>query len=145
MTSGNSNEDFSQPTLICAKRLKEQPRASRSALHNRETTNGAPAGERSPWRKTPGADPDSAGMIDGRLESDDRKARRRPGWSDDGPDEHGGVVHPHSQAADLLPSLREGNSCAPQRASAQLCETFASVTDNRLWAVTRHLTSALQL
>lgn len=51
----------------------------------------------------------------------------------------------HTKAADLFPSLQERSSCASQQASAQLCETFASITDNRLGAVTRHRTSALRL
>lgn len=38
----------------------------------------------------------------------------------------------HVQPLDLLTPLEERNSCASQQASAQLCETFASITDNRL-------------
>lgn len=79
--------------------------------------------------RTPGADPDSGGMTEKRLSSDDSKVEENLGGQMKG---LMNMDESHIQPPDLFPSLQERNSCASQQASAQLCETFASITDNRL-------------
>lgn len=80
-------------------------------------------------KRTPGADLGSGGMIERRLSSDDSKVVESLGGQTKG---LMNMEESHIQPPDLFPSLQERNSCASQQASAQLCQTFASITDNRL-------------